>query len=109
MIRFLICFLALELSFSGPAPAQAADRGSAVQAQEAPPGPSQRYRAITLRMSKEEVRRVIGKPNQSTDTLWLYTYADGTTVEVIFSKQRRVTQVLHYKKQRQFPPVSTRP
>jgi hypothetical protein len=55
-------------------------------------------------MTKEEVRRLMGKPAQSTDTLWLYTYADGMTVEVIFSKQRRVTQVVYYKKQRQFPP-----
>jgi len=45
----------------------------------------------------------MGKPKQSTDTLWLYTYEDGTTVEVIFSKKRRVIQVVHYKKQRQFP------
>lgn len=55
-------------------------------------------------MTKEEVRRLMGKPSQSTDTLWLYTYEDGTTVEVIFSKKRRVTQVVNYKKHRQFPP-----
>jgi len=51
-------------------------------------------------MTKEEVRRLMGKPSQSTDTLWLYTYEDGTTVEVIFSKKRRVTKVVNYKKQR---------
>jgi hypothetical protein len=99
----LIILIALGVAFSGPAPAQAADRGSALQAPEEPPGPSQAYRSITLRMTKEEVRRLMGKPKQSTDTLWLYTYEDGTTVEVIFSKKRRVTQVVHYKKQRQFP------
>jgi hypothetical protein len=100
----LIIIIALGLSFSGPAPAQAADRGSALQSPQQPPGPSQTYRSIALRMTKEEVHRLMGKPSRSTDTLWLYTYADGTTVEVIFSKKRRVTQVVHYKKQQQFPP-----
>jgi len=99
----MILILTLWFSFFGPAPAQAADRGSALQAPEEPQGPSQAYHSITLRMTKEEVRRLMGKPKQSTDTLWLYTYEDGTTVEVIFSKKRRVTQVVHYKKQRQFP------
>jgi hypothetical protein len=99
----MILILTLWFAFFGPAPAQAADRGSALQAPEEPQGPSQAYHSITLRMTKEEVRRLMGKPKQSTDTLWLYTYEDGTTVEVIFSKQRRVTQVVHYKKQRQFP------
>jgi len=99
----LLLTLTLLFAIVGPAPTQAAARASAAQAREAPQDPSQRYRSITLRMSKEDVRRVMGKPNQSTDTVWLYTYADDTTVEVIFSKERRVTQVLHYKKQRQFP------
>ena len=99
-----IIIIALWLSFSGPAPTQAADRGSALQSPQQPPGPSQTYRSIALRMTKEEVHRLMGKPSRSTDTLWLYTYADGTTVEVIFSKKRRVTQVVHYKKQQQFPP-----
>jgi|GEM_PF-1523465 len=107
MIRFLRGVLALglaaELFAAWPLLAQTADRNSATQSQDVRPNPSQRYRAITLRMSKEAVRRVMGPPNQSTDTLWLYPYADGTTVEVIFSKERRVTQVLYYKKQRQFP------
>ena len=49
-------------------------------------------------MTKKEVRQLMGKPSQSTDTLWLYTYEDGTSVEVIFSKERRVTQVVNYKK-----------
>jgi len=80
-------------------PAQAAERGPAAQASQPAADPSQAYRSITLRMSKKDVRRLMGKPNQSTDTLWLYTYADGTTVEVTFSKQRRVTQVAQYKKQ----------
>jgi hypothetical protein len=40
----------------------------------------------------------MGKPSRSTDTLWIYTYEDGTTVEVVFSKQRRVTQVVNYKR-----------
>ena len=96
----LIVIIALWFSFFGPAPTQAADRGSALRSSEEPQGPSQRYRLITLRMTKEEVRRLMGKPSQSTDTLWLYTYEDGTTVEVIFSKKRRVTKVVNYKKQR---------
>ena len=50
-------------------------------------------------MTKKEVRQLMGKPSQSTDTLWIYSYEDGTTVEVTFSKQRRVTQVVNYKKQ----------
>lgn len=101
-MRFLL-LLTLVLATFGPAPTQAAARASAAQTPEVSQGPSQRYRSIALRMSKDDVRRVMGKPNQSTDTVWLYTYADETTVEVIFSKERRVTQVLHYKKQRQFP------
>jgi len=99
----LIIILAFGFSFFGPVLAQAADRDSAVQSPKEPAGPSQTYHSIRLRMTKEEVRRLMGKPSQSTDTLWLYTYEDGTTVEVIFSKQRRVIQVVHYKKQRQFP------
>jgi len=90
--------IACWLAFFGPASAQAAERGPTGQASEQASDPSQAYRSITLRMSKEDVRRVMGKPNQSTDTLWLYTYADGTTVEVTFSKQRRVTQVAQYRK-----------
>ena len=62
--------------------------------------PPQSITIITLKMTKEEVHRLMGKPNQSTDTLWLYTYNDGTTVEVTFSKKRRVIQVLYYKKHR---------
>jgi hypothetical protein len=94
----LIISMALWLPFFGPVPVPAAERGSALQAPEQPHGSSHAYRSITLRMTKEEVRRLMGKPAQSTDTLWLYTYEDGTTVEVIFSKERRVTQVVHYKK-----------
>ena len=94
----LLCILALWLSFFGPAPVQAAERSSALQAPERSPDPSQAYRSITLRMTKKEVRQLMGKPSQSTDTLWLYTYEDGTSVEVIFSKERRVTQVVNYKK-----------
>ena len=50
-------------------------------------------------MTKNEVHRLMGKPSRSTDTLWTYTYEDGTTVEITFSKQRRVTQVVKYKTQ----------
>ena len=95
----LLGILALWFSFFGPAPVQAAERGSAVQSPEQSPRPSQTYHSITLRMTKKEVLRLMGKPAQSTDTLWLYTYEDGTTVEVIFSKKRRVIQVVNYKKQ----------
>jgi hypothetical protein len=91
--------IALGVSFFGPAQAQAAERGSAVQSPEESSGPSQTYHSITLRMTKKEVHRLMGKPSQSTDTLWLYMYDDGTTVEVTFSKQMRVTQVVNYKKQ----------
>jgi hypothetical protein len=93
--------IALWLSSFGPASVQAADPGPVVQAPEESSGPSQRYRSIALRMTKKEVHRLMGKPNQSTDTLWLYTYADGTTVEVIFSKERRVIQVVHHKNKKQ--------
>jgi len=96
----MVLLIALWLFFAGPAPAQAADRGATVQSPEQPHAPSQTYHLITLRMTKEEVRRVMGKPSQSTDTLWLYNYDDGTTVEVTFSKQRRVTQVVNYKRHR---------
>lgn len=96
----MVLIITLWFLFFGPAPAQAADRDSAFQSPEEPHAPSQTYHLITLRMTKEEVRRLMGKPSQSTDTLWLYTYEDGTTVEVIFSKKRRVTQVVNYKRQR---------
>lgn len=91
-------FLAVGCLFCGPEPVQAVERGSAVQSLEQAPDPSQAYRSITPRMTKKEVHQVMGKPSQSTDTLWTYTYADGTTVEVTFSKQKRVTQVVNYKK-----------
>lgn len=90
--------IVLWLSFFGPAPTQAADRGSALQSPAQPQDPAQTYHLITLKMSKEEVYRLMGKPNQSTDTLWLYTYDDGTTVEVTFSKKRRVIQVVNYNR-----------
>ena len=50
-------------------------------------------------MTKKEVHQLMGNPSQSTDTLWSYMYEDGTTVEVTFSTQRRVTQVVNYKRQ----------
>ena len=96
----MVLLLALWLSCFGPAPAQAADRGSAAPSPEPPRASSQAYHSLTLRMTKEEVRRVMGKPSQSTDTLWLYNYDDGTTVEVTFSQKRRVTQVVNYKRRR---------
>lgn len=95
----LVLLFALGFLFPGPAPVQAVERGSAVQSLEQSPDPSQAYLSITPRMTKKEVHQVMGKPSRSTDTLWIYTYADGTTVEVIFSKQRRVTQVVNYKRQ----------
>jgi outer membrane protein assembly factor BamE (lipoprotein component of BamABCDE complex) len=94
----LVLLVALGCPFVGPAPAQAVERGPAVQSLEQAPDPSQAYRSITPRMTKKEVHQMMGKPSQSTDTLWIYTYADGTTVEVTFSKQKRVTQVVNYKK-----------
>ncbi len=94
----LVLLIALGFLFFGPASAQAVERGAAVQAAEQPPDPSQAYLAITPRMTKKEVHKLMGKPAQSTDTLWIYTYDDGTIVEVTFSKQRRVTQVVNYKK-----------
>lgn len=96
MIRVLL--FALVCLFVGSVPAQAVERGSAAQSLEQAPDPSQAYRSVTPRMTKKEVHQVMGKPSQSTDTLWIYTYADGTTVEVTFSKQKRVTQVVDYKK-----------
>ena len=82
----------------GPVPVQAGERGAAVPAAEQASDPSQAYLSVTPRMSKKEVHQLMGKPSQSTDTLWIYAYDDGTIVEVTFSKQRRVTQVVHYKK-----------
>ncbi len=93
----MILAFALWVSLFGPAPALAAEP----QAANPPPdasAASQRYRAINLRMTKKEVHRLMGNPSQSTDTLWLYTYPDGTIVEVTFSKQRRVIEVVNYKK-----------
>ena len=95
----LVLLFALGFLFFGPALVQPVERGSAVQSPEQSLDPSQAYRSITPRMTKKEVLQLMGKPSQSTDTLWSYTYEDGTTVEVTFSKERRVTQVLHYKKQ----------
>ena len=95
----LVLFFALGFLFFGPASVQAVERGSAVQSPEQPPDTSHAYLSITPRMTKKEVHRLMGKPSQSTDTLWIYAYEDGTTVEVTFSKQRRVTQVVNYKKQ----------
>lgn len=94
----LVLLLGLGCMFFGPLSVQADERGAAVQAVEQPPDPSQTYLSVTPRMSKKEVHQVMGKPSQSTDTLWIYAYADGTIVEVTFSKERRVTQVVHYKK-----------
>ena len=82
----------------GLSPVQAGERDPVVQAAEQPQDPSQTYLSVTPRMSKKEVHQLMGKPSQSTDTLWIYAYEDGTVVEVTFSKQRRVTQVVHYKK-----------
>ena len=90
--------LALGCLVVGPTPVQAVERGSAVQSPEHSPDPSQAYLSITPRMNKKEVHNLMGKPSRSTDTLWIYTYADGTTVEVTFSKQRRVTEIINYKK-----------
>lgn len=95
----LVLLFALGFVFPGPAPVQAVERGAAVPSLEQSPDPSQAYLSITPRMTKKEVHQVMGKPSRSTDTLWIYTYEDGTTVEVIFSKQRRVTQVVNYKRQ----------
>lgn len=95
----LVLLFALGFLFPGPASVQAVERGAAVQSLEQSPDPSQAYLSITPRMTKKEVHQLMGKPSRSTDTLWLYTYADGTTVEVTFSKQRRVTQVVNYKRQ----------
>ena len=95
----LVLLFAFGFLFPGPAPVQAVERGSAVQSSEQFPDPSQAYLSITPRMTKKEVHQVMGNPSRSTDTLWIYTYADGTTVEVTFSKQRRVTQVVNYKRQ----------
>lgn len=97
MIRVFL--FALVFLFFGPVFVQAVERGSAIQSPQQSPDPSQAYLAITPRMTKKEVHQLMGKPSQSTDTLWTYTYEDGTTVEVTFSKQRRVTQVVNYKKQ----------
>ena len=47
-------------------------------------------------MTKEQVEKLMGKAAQSTDTLWQYAYDDGTSVEVVFSKDRRVIKVLSY-------------
>ncbi|TAL10992.1 MAG: hypothetical protein EPO02_05895 [Nitrospirae bacterium] len=79
-------------------PVQAVERGPVVQAAEQSRDPAQAYLSITPRMSKKEVHQLMGKPSQSTDTLWIYAYDDGTIVEVTFSKQRQVTQVVNYKK-----------
>lgn len=95
----LVFLFALGFLFFGPAPVQTVERGAAVQSPEQSPDPSQAYLSITPRMTKKEVRQLMGKPSQSTDTLWIYAYDDGTIVEVTFSKQRRVTQVVNYKKQ----------
>ena len=95
----LALLFALGFLYFGPAPIQAVERGSAVQSPEQSPDPSQAYLSITPRMTKNEVHQLMGKPSQSTDTLWIYSYEDGTTVEITFSKQRRVTQVVNYKKQ----------
>ncbi len=97
----LVLLFALGCLFVGPVPARAVERGPAVQAAEQPPDPSQAYLSITPRMTKKEVHKLMGKPSQSTDTLWIYAYDDGTIVEVTFSKQRRVTQVVNYKKRPQ--------
>jgi hypothetical protein len=94
----LVLLFALGLLLSGPVSVQAVERGSAVQSPEQSPDPSQAYLSITPRMTKKEVHQLMGKPSRSTDTLWIYTYEDGTTVEVVFSKQRRVTQVVNYKR-----------
>jgi hypothetical protein len=96
----MVLIIALWLSFIGPEPTQAADPGAALQSPAQPQDPAETYHLITLSMTKEEVHRLMGKPNQSTDTLWIYTYDDGTTVEVTFSKKRRVIQVVNYKKRR---------
>ena len=85
----LVLFFAFGCMFFEPSP---------VQAVEQPSDLSQAYLSVTPRMSKKEVLQVMGKPSQSTDTLWIYAYGDGTVVEVTFSKERRVTQVVHYKK-----------
>ncbi len=95
----LVHFFALGFLFPGPAPVQAVERGAAVQSSEQSPDPSQAYLSITPRMTKKEVHQLMGKPSRSTDTLWIYTYEDGTIVEIVFSKQRRVTQVVNYKRQ----------
>lgn len=94
----LVVLLVLGGLFFVPARVQAGERVEAVQAVEQAPDPSQAYLSVTPRMSKKEVLQVMSKPSQSTDTLWIYAYGDGTVVEVTFSKERRVTQVVHYKK-----------
>ena len=85
----LVLFFAFGCMFFEPSP---------VQAVEQPSDLSQAYLSVTPRMSKKEVLQVMGKPSQSTDMLWVYTHEDGTIVEITFSKQRRVTQVVNYKK-----------
>ena len=95
----LVLLLAFGGVLCGPVPVQAIERGPAAQSPEQSLDPSQAYLSITPRMTKKEVHQLMGKPSQSTDTLWSYTYEDGTTVEVTFSKQRRVTQVVNYKRQ----------
>jgi len=57
---------------------------------------SQAFHSIVLGMTKEQVEKLMGKAAQSTDTLWQYAYDDGTSVEVVFSKDRRVIKVLSY-------------
>jgi len=69
----LIIIVALGFSFVGSAPTQAAVAAQRCSRPQQPQNPSPRYRLVTLRMTKEKVRRLMGKPSHSTDTLWLYT------------------------------------